>query len=60
MVAKIVIHVLVENLLLVLSKEVFGPLYCKCICQLSNQVLYCNLFQYADDASLMKVVGTNE
>ena len=30
------------------------------ICLLSNQVLYCDLFQYVDDSSLMKVVRTKE
>ena len=30
------------------------------ICLLDNQVLYCNLFQYADNASLMKVARTKE
>jgi len=30
------------------------------ICLLSNQVLYCDLFQYVDDSSLMKMIRTKE
>lgn len=36
-------------------QEVFGPLY-HLTCLLGNEVLYCDLCHYTDNATLMKVV----
>jgi len=58
-----VIHLSIKDLLQVFPKEVFGLLYYLTyvyIRLLGNGVLHCDLFQHADDASLVKEVQTKK